>query len=189
MKKITLSVLIFLLSGCFFGNTTQSRFYQLQVADTNVKAVSNRRMDIGVEEAFVPKYLDRPQIVTAEAGTAELKVSEFNRWAEPLSSSFSRVLADDISLYLPKSVVKFKTLSSESFVYTVTVEINNWSAVLGKKMETDVWWTVYKNGNVVYRQRSKQSADLEPDFEALAEVQSKLINELALQIAQKLAKL
>ena len=189
MKKTILLILIFILSGCFFGSTAQSRFYQLQVADENIKAVSNRRLDIGVEEAFVPKYLDRPQIVTAEAGTAELKVSEFNRWAEPLSSSFSRVLADDISLYLPKSVVKFKTLSSESFVYTITIEINNWSAVLGKKIETEIWWTVYKNDDVVYRQRSKQSALLGNDFESLTEVQSELINELAMQIAQKLSKL
>lgn len=58
------------------------------MTDARVEPVSSRRLDVGVEEAFVPKYLDRPQIVTVEAGSSELKMSEFYRWAEPLSSSF-----------------------------------------------------------------------------------------------------
>ena len=144
MKKTSILAIVLFLAGCV-GTSSPSHFYQLQMTDARVEPVSSRRLDVGVEEAFVPKYLDRPQIVTMEAGSSELKMSEFYRWAEPLSSSFSRVLADDLSLYLPKSVVKYKTLSSENFTYTITLEINKMDAVLGRKLELDVWWTVYKN--------------------------------------------
>ena len=116
-------------------------------------------------------------------------MSEFYRWAEPLSSSFSRVLADDLSLYLPKSVVKYKTLSSENFTYTITLEINKIDAVLGRKLELDVWWTVYKNGRVAVRDRTRLSSPLGDTYEDLAGRQSALINELAGQIAARLAKM
>ena len=116
MKKTSILTIVLFLAGCV-GTSSPSHFYQLQMTDARVEPVSSRRLDVGVEEAFVPKYLDRPQIVTVEAGSSELKMSEFYRWAEPLSSSFSRVLADDLSLYLPKSVVKYKTLSSENFTF------------------------------------------------------------------------
>ena len=171
MKKTSILAIVLFLAGCV-GTSSPSHFYQLQMTDARVEPVSSRRLDVGVEEAFVPKYLDRPQIVTVEAGSSELKMSEFYRWAEPLSSSFSRVLADDLSLYLPKSVVKYKTLSSE-----------------GRKLELDVWWTVYKNGRVAVRDRTRLSSPLGDTYEDLAGRQSALINELAGQIAARLAKM
>ena len=130
MKKTSILAIVLFLAGCV-GTSSPSHFYQLQMTDARVEPVSSRRLDVGVEEAFVPKYLDRPQIVTVEAGSSELKMSEFYRWAEPLSSSFSRVLADDLSLYLPKSVVKYKTLSSENFTYTITFGGGNWNLTSG----------------------------------------------------------
>ncbi len=120
MKKTSILAIVLCLAGCV-GTSSPSHFYQLQMTDARVEPVSSRRLDVGVEEAFVPKYLDRPQIVTVEAGSSELKMSEFYRWAEPLSSSFSRVLADDLSLYLPKSVVKYKTLSRDNYTYPNTL--------------------------------------------------------------------
>ncbi len=62
-------------------------------------------------------------------------------------------------------------------------------AVLGQKTEIDAWWTVYKNGRVVARERSRLSAPLTESYEDLAEKESVLIGELAREIAVKLAKL
>ncbi len=187
MKKKSILAMVLLLASCV-GTSSPSHFYKLQTSDMRPEAVSSRRLDIGVEETFVPKYLDRPQIVTMEKGAAELKISEFHRWAEPLSGAFSRVLADDLALYLPKSVVKYKTLSSETFTYTITLEINQMEAILGQSLQLDVWWTVYKNGQVVIRERSRLSSSLGNTYEDLANRQSALINELAQQIAAELAK-
>lgn len=189
MKKWSILAVVLFLSACVGAKSSPSHFYQLQAADGAVKPVSEKRLDVGIEEAFVPKYLDRPQIVTMTADSSELKMSEFYRWAEPLSSSFSRVLADDISPYLPKSVIKYKTLGSEDFTYTITVEINKIDAVFGQKLEMDVWWTVYKNNNTVIRERSRLSVPLGDSYENLADSLSGAINEMARQIAVKLSKL
>ena len=124
-----------------------------------------------------------------EAGSSELKMSEFYRWGEPLSSSFSRVLADDISVYLPKSVVKFKTLVSENFTYTVTVEVNKMDAVLGQKQKLAPGGRCIKTAGSLPANAAVLSAPLTESYEDLAEKESVLIGELAREIAVKLAKL
>ena len=80
-------------------------------------------------------------------------------------------------------------MSSENFTYTITLEINKMDAVLGRKLELDVWWTVYKNGRVAVRDRTRLSSPLGDTYEDLAGRQSALINELAGQIAARLAKM
>ena len=62
-------------------------------------------------------------------------------------------------------------------------------AVLVHKIQIDAWWTVYKNGRVASRERSRVSAPLTESYEDLAEKESVLIGELAREIAVKLAKL
>ena len=120
MKKYII-LFIFLIEACSI--TPNSRFYQLQAA-TGDESLSNRKMIIGINDISIPTYVDRPQIVITETDSNELKVSEFNRWAEPLNMSIARVLADDMSLYLPNSLIKPKSYASEDFNYAVTVEIN-----------------------------------------------------------------
>lgn len=185
MKKYFIFAAL-LLTAC--GMTQQSRFYRLQpaVAETSV---SGRKLNIGVEEVSVPKYIDRPQMVVTEAGSSELKVSEFNRWAEPLTASFTRVLADDISLYLPNALVKPKSYASEEFTYTVIVEINKFDAVMDGQVTLDAWWTIYKNGNVAARGRTVVSGEAGKGFDGIVEEQSRLVNEAARQIAGRIAKL
>jgi uncharacterized lipoprotein YmbA len=61
-------------------------------------------MTIGIGPVTLPKYLDRPQIVTFTSPYA-LNVVEFDRWAEPLESTFVRVLAENLALLLPRAHV------------------------------------------------------------------------------------
>lgn len=185
MKKYFIFAAL-LLTAC--GMTQQSRFYRLQPAAAET-SVSGRKLNIGVEEVSVPKYIDRPQMVVTESGSSELKVSEFNRWAEPLTASFTRVLADDISLYLPNALVKPKSYASEEFTYTVIVEINKFDAVMDGQVTLDAWWTIYKNGNVAARGRTVVSGEAGKGFDGIVEEQSRLVNEAARQIAGRIAKL
>lgn len=187
MKKFAVFVLMVMLAGCFGGTSGPSHFYRLKMLPGSPSPVSQKRLEIGVEEAVVPQYLDRPQIVTAESGSSELKISEFERWAEPLSAALARTLADDLSLYLPQSVVKYKTLGSENFTYALTLELNRLEAVPGKELTLDIWWTVYKNGRLFARDRSRQTTPLAADYENLADELSRLVGVLAQQIAEKLA--
>ena len=153
------------------------------------KALSSRRMNVGIEEVSVPRYLDRPQIVLTKSGRNELRVSEFNRWAEPLSSGISRVLADVISTYLPNSLIKPKSYATESFDYTVNIEINKFDAVMYRKAELDAWWTIYKGNRIVARGRTKLDNKPRSGYNGIVAEQSSMINTMAEQIARKLIRL
>lgn len=186
MKKYLFFSLLMLISACAF--TQNSRFYQLQAAQES-KAVSSKKMSVGIEEVVVPRYLDRPQIVLTEKDSNELKVSEFDRWAEPLSSSITRVLADDIALYLPQSFVKPQFFTSEYFTYSVKVEINRFDAVMDEKVIFDAWWSIYKGQRLIARGRTKENALIFKGFDGIVTEQNILLDKMAKQIALKLSKL
>ncbi len=185
MKKIVF-LFVLLLAGC--GISKPSTFYHLQAASKDA-AVSQKNITVGIDEVIVPKYADRPQMVMQEADSPELKISEFNRWAEPLNFAIARILADDISLYLPKSTIKPRTYISENFKYTISVEISKFDITLNKQVALDAWWTIFRNGNIIYQGRSRFSHPVDDNLNNVVEAQSQLINQMAEQIALKLTKL
>src|SRR5512145_1644163 len=85
-----------LLGGCA---SQPSRFYLLSAMPDNITAspaMSNQQAPtIGVGPITLPRYVDRPQIVT-RTGPYEIKLAEFDRWAEGLDANFSRVLAENL---------------------------------------------------------------------------------------------
>lgn len=185
MKKAAL-LFVLLLAGC--GISKPSTFYQLQTASTNT-AISQKKVSIGIDEVILPKYADRPQMVIKEANSSELKISEFNRWAEPLNYAVARILAEDMSLYLPKSTIKPKTYMLENFTYTISVEISKFDITLKQEAVLDSWWTIFKNGKIIYQGRSNLSQPIDNNLNNVVKAQSQLINQMAEQIAKKLTKL
>ena len=184
MKKFALLLLVGLVTACF-GNTPNSRFYQLS-ADASLTPVSTRRFSLRVAEIDVPDYLDRPQIVTFVADSHQLHLAEFERWGEPFSANVSRALADDLSLLLPKAAVRFEAVSLQDTIYTLEAEINRMDAILGDKIQFDVWWTLSKNGTAMRRERTQLSMPVGKSYEDLVAAESILIGRWAEQIAKKL---
>jgi uncharacterized protein len=98
----TLGLCLMALGGC--ASTQAARFYVLSAlpggGTASPGAAAERGLAIGVGPVTLPKYLDRPQIVTFTSPYA-LNVAEFDRWAEPLESTFVRVLAENLALLIP----------------------------------------------------------------------------------------
>ncbi|MGR8942519.1 MAG: PqiC family protein [Gammaproteobacteria bacterium] len=94
-----LSIWLLSLSGCIGGSSPPSRFYLLEPISGGASPVSNveARPLIALGPVRIPRYVDRPQIVTAAARNA-YHLSEMNRWAESLDDNISRVLAQNLSL-------------------------------------------------------------------------------------------
>jgi uncharacterized protein len=82
-------VLLSALVGC--GTTPPSTFYRLEPLPTAAGSASGQTV-IGVGPLGFPEYLKRPQIVTFGPGE-EVTIAGFNRWAEPVTASFQRVLS------------------------------------------------------------------------------------------------
>lgn len=191
MKKILLCLLISLnLSGCFsVGTSAPSKFYSLKNANVDdITPVSQKFSKIGVEEIKIPTYLDKPQIVLKAPNSVELSFSEANRWSEPLSSMMQRTLANDISLYMPKALVKPRYLGQEKFDYLVFVEIEKFEGALNSQANLVGWWYIAnKNGDVIITKKANISLKTNNNFDDLIQTESTLVNELAKQIATTLS--
>lgn len=191
--KTKLSSLLFclFLAGCIGGVSMPSKFYSLESLSPETAAETySLKTAVGVEEFRIPRYIDRPQIVTRDANAVELKVSELNRWSEPLSFMMQRTMADDLSVYLPNSMVKPKIYARESFNYNVFVEVNRFDATLGKTAILEAWWSIFnaKDNSLVTRQKSTFSLPIGDNYDDMVIAQSKLLQDLAKQIAQTLNK-
>ena len=104
MKKVFAVFCLLFLSGCF-SSTPNSNFYLLE-SSSRETSVSQRKMNIAVQDIMLPEYLQRPQIVFQAEGKPELKISEFNRWASPLDEMIQNTLIEDLRKAMPLSIVK-----------------------------------------------------------------------------------
>jgi uncharacterized lipoprotein YmbA len=94
------SALITLAACMPLGTTTTTRFYLLEATAPNAAPAGAAHpfshLSFGVGPVSIPSYLDRPQIVRRR-DAHELKVNEFDQWAEPIGSAITRVMADNLA--------------------------------------------------------------------------------------------
>ncbi len=174
------------LSACGFSRP--STFY---VLDSNIlpsQSVTLKNADnllIGIENVFMPNYLDKPQIVIRQPDSVTLTASEFNRWAEQIGDVFPRVLAGSISERMGYQAAKQINLNRDLFPYRLFVEVLRFDATFDKEAVLDVWWTILSNsGNVVYRSRSTLIAPVEgDDYSDVVRAEQRLLKDLGYTIA------
>ena len=80
------------LAGC--GNDKPTRLYVLTATTEKPAATSPNGVAIGVGPITLPKYLDRPQIVTRRQRPMSLAQANFDQWGGDLNDNITRVLAD-----------------------------------------------------------------------------------------------
>ena len=88
------------LAGCA-ANSPPPRWYlltPLAAAAETAPGADGSALAVGVGPVTLSAYLERSQIVTRDGG--ELRLAEFDRWAEPLEENVTRVLAENLSRLL-----------------------------------------------------------------------------------------
>lgn len=120
------------LGGCVLLSDTQdTRFYVLtpltdiasvpQAAGESPKA--RQLVFVGLVPVEIPRYLDRPQIVTRISAN-ELVLAEFDQWAEPLPDSVTHVLAENLTRLLETHQIEMSLLQrSNRNAYQVVVTL------------------------------------------------------------------
>jgi uncharacterized protein len=120
---VTLLASLLGLGAC---TSTPARFYilnTLPAAETRPATAAEQGPVIGVGPITVPKYLDRPQIVS-RAGRHQVTLGEFDRWAEPLPDNMTRVLAENLALLIPTDhMLLYAWPRSAALDYQVQVEV------------------------------------------------------------------
>src|SRR5690242_388888 len=88
--------LFLLAAGCslFKKTSDPTRFFVLTAKEPVTKAPA-ATVVVGVDRVELPEYLVRDEMVTRLASN-ELKISDFDRWGEPLKDSFARTLRRDL---------------------------------------------------------------------------------------------
>jgi len=97
---------------------------------------------VGVEQANIPEYLDRPEIVVrTSANTLELMRGD--RWGQRLQGDITRVVAENLRGMLPSDNVFVLPLRRrEPVAMTVAVDITSFEQDASGNAVLNAYWTV-----------------------------------------------
>ena len=96
LKLFLILLVTAFISACsVVGKSRSSQFYVLDATIDQPLGDSMEDLRLGVGPIAIPGYANRPQMVT-KTDTAELRIEEFARWAEPLEEMFTRTLSQNI---------------------------------------------------------------------------------------------
>lgn len=143
-------------------------------------------LTIGVGPVEVPKYLDRPQIVTRTSQN-ELRLAEFDRWGEPLEDTVTRVLAENLSTLLATDRISlFPRIKSTEIDYQVVVEVVRFEGELGGTVSLEARWSILgeEDKKTLMTKKTVLSVATESqEYEGLVSAQSRVLADLSREIA------
>jgi hypothetical protein len=192
-KILFLALSLFIITGC--ASTEPSRYYLLSSisgAPESNKLSDTPCVSLLVGPVRLPEYTNRPQIVTRSSQN-ELYRAQFDLWAEPVSDTFSRILAENLTrLICTKNVSLFLWNSSAPVDYRVVMEVMKMDGILGKEAVLEAWWSIVsgKESKVLVSKQSRiTEAVRSQSYEAFVQAHSKALEALSRDVAQEINKL
>ncbi len=178
------------LGGC--GTSAPTRFYVLSPMPASEEgsqvALDERCLAIGIGPITMPQYLERPQIVT-RLSSNEMKLADFDQWAEPLKDNFTRVLAENLSALLcADAMAIFPWTGSTPVDYQVQVEVIRLDGALGGEAVMTARWAIMAEDSrkVLYTRTSSYRAPVaeSQDYSPFVSTQSRLLEKFSNDVAK-----
>ncbi|MDX8412898.1 MAG: PqiC family protein [Mariprofundales bacterium] len=186
MRWLILSLLL-LLSGC---GSTPTHYFVL-TATTPVVDAAHPDLSVEINELRLPKYLDRPQIVSRSSAN-QLNLEEHEQWAGKLRDNMIRMLAKNLGKALGTSqIVIAPYRPSEPSAVRVMVEILRFERMGDGHIQLDAQWrlTNGKNNRSMTTQTSHlQSDDKIDDVTASVQSMSTLFGQFSADIAMEIVR-
>lgn len=188
-------ILLAMTSGCVDigvgGETAPSRFYVLSATDSGVTPSANGP-SLLVGPVTLPRYLDRPQIVTRPTPN-QLSLAEYDRWGGRLDDNVTRVLTQDLSVHMNTSrVAVFPREQRVPNATQISLDVARFEQVGGGEVDLEAQWAIYppeqRRGPMIGTSRIKVQPKGD-DFAAIVAAMSEAIDRLAQEIAAELRKL
>ena len=130
------------LAGCLSPRRDDSKFFVLSPVGADPASIGSRQILVGLGPIKMPAYLDRQEVVTRVAPN-RLELSGENRWAEPLDSDFTRVLAQDLSSDLGTQRITFYPWYNTTLVdYQVKINVYRFESDKDGKVDLTAHWQV-----------------------------------------------
>jgi uncharacterized lipoprotein YmbA len=150
---ILLGLALLGLAGCPFNAPT--RLYVLTATTDKPASTSPEGAAIGVGPITLPKYLDRPQIVTRVAANS-LDQANLDQWGGDLNDNITRVVATNLSNLLATDRVSLYPWKDGAPVdFQVTMDISRFEQDKDGNAVLNVFWSIVgKDGTVLLMRRS-----------------------------------
>ncbi|MCU0586937.1 MAG: PqiC family protein [Syntrophobacteraceae bacterium] len=183
-----LILLTAVLAGC--SRTSPARFYLLSdppAADPKAPAAGGGRcITLGVGPVEIPEYLDRPQIVT-QVSPNELRLGDFDLWAEPLAKTVMRALAENLAKLLCVEGIVFYPSESPDVDHQVIVTVTRFHGTPEGEVALAAQWHVTGagGGKVLARKRTAIREPVEGQgYTALVAAHGRALARLSREIAE-----
>ena len=127
---------------CGCASSPPSNFYTLSAATAPAAGDASVSYTVALGAVSLPEALDRPQIVT-RAGSNEVSIDDFERWAGPLKDELARVIAMDLTRLLNgASVFTYPQSAMIEADYKVLIDVQRFDSALGEAASVEVLWQV-----------------------------------------------
>jgi hypothetical protein len=197
LLETVMIVSIVFLGGCL-GKGTQkpTEFYLLQPLTPSIEAqgaASDEGPVLGIGPVRVRDYLNRPQIVT-RTRTNEVRIHDFSYWGEPLSTSFTAILAQNLSVLLSTDrifIFPYRSRQELPLEYQVVVDVIRFDGKPGVEATLQAQYYILefeenKRKQIVTRQPSFNKPLADKSFETLVATMSDLVADLSRQVAEEI---
>ncbi len=202
MEKSLIRVLAILIVGALWAvhsgcaSSPPARFYTLSPSTTAgpeaKPSVEDGCLSLGIGPIKFPDYLDHPRIVT-RVSPHEIKMAEYDRWAERLNDNFTRVLVKNLSnLLCTKTILLFPWRGGTPIDYRVEMKVLRLDGGLGGEVTLEAWWMVLGGDGkkmVLSKKSNLTEAVAGKDYNSLVSAQSRTIGLLSSEIAEAIKTL
>lgn len=193
LQIISIYATLMVLGGC--ANTQPTNFYVLSsLSNSNVEKVqsANQGIALGIGPVELPKYLDRPQIVT-RASSNQLELADFDQWAGPLKDNVPKVLAENLSILIPTDqIAVYPWNRSTPIDYRVVVEITRFESTTdGKTFLVARWNILGKDGKKILLSKKSSFSEIAKtqDYKAKVFAMNRTLEDLSREIAKAIKTL
>jgi uncharacterized protein len=183
-----------ILTGCAASQPT--RFFVLNALEhpqmeSPQSCQSDGIFTLGINPINIPRYLDRPQIMT-KVNDNEFKLSELNVWAEPLKDTLTRVIAQNLNSVPCADIVIMPKAGSKQINYRLSAEVIRFDGTLGGQALLDVQWSIIEEQtkHVLIRKVSKYREPVQShDYNALVYAYNRVLDSFSQEIAGSVASI
>ena len=195
LRSVTNCLLLALtLSAC--GSSPPVRYFSLSSTVASGAQTPDQAVVLGVGPMRMAEYLDRSQLVTRGAG-AEIQVDEFNRWAEPLSVAFLRVVSTDVDDLLEGVTVlayPWESAARAQVAYRLLGEVTRFDADESGEVLLETQWGIVKTDSdewlvKPHRTRYTAQAGSSGDADAVAAAMNEALAKFSRDVANEMLAL
>ena len=187
MLRALLSIHLLGLAAMFFTSCAEPKSYYFLTPEG--PAPSGGGVGVGVGPVSVAAYLDRSNLVFQETGN-RLAVAESHRWAGDLEDNIASVLAANIGRRMNTGNVRtYPWVDDNNMRYQISVDIRQLHGTADGHAEIEAAWRVYSLPDrrmITSKSWSGREVMKADGYDALAAAESRLLAQLATQIAKSL---